>query len=199
MAPPWPLLVGFHGYGENAETHLAELRRIPGASGWLLVSVQALHPFYTKAGGIVANWMTSQDRELAIADNVTYAERVLSLVREECATRSPLVFIGFSQGGAMAYRAAAHVACDAVIVLAADVPPDVAVRGERALPRVLIGRGRQDHWYTAERHAGDLATLASLGATVEVCEFDGGHVWSDEFRHAVAAVLAATGTAHATR
>jgi len=28
---PHPLLVGFHGYGENAEVHLEALRSIPGA------------------------------------------------------------------------------------------------------------------------------------------------------------------------
>src|SRR6185436_5052168 len=39
--PPWeapaegaPLLVGFHGYGENAAIHLAELGRIPGSGRW---------------------------------------------------------------------------------------------------------------------------------------------------------------------
>ena len=28
---PHPLLVGFHGYGAHAETHLAELQRLPGS------------------------------------------------------------------------------------------------------------------------------------------------------------------------
>src|ERR1035437_8105605 len=37
-----PLLVGFHGYAQNAEHLLEELRRIPGAAGWTLVAVQAL-------------------------------------------------------------------------------------------------------------------------------------------------------------
>lgn len=188
-APPWPILVGFHGYGENAETHLSELRRVPGSAGWLVVSIQALHPFYTKAGSVVANWMTSQDRDLAILDNVAYVRQVLAQVRENYPTQAPLVFVGFSQGGAMAYRAAAHSACDGVVVLGADLPPDVAARQDQPLPRVLIGRGRDDPWYTAERHRADLAALARVDATVEICEFDGGHIWSDEFRQAVARVL----------
>src|SRR5688572_17942402 len=81
MPPPWPMIVGFHGYGEDASTHLDELMRIPGTSAWLLVSVQGLHRFYTRQEGVVASWMTRQDRELAIGDNVDYVGRVLAEVR----------------------------------------------------------------------------------------------------------------------
>src|SRR6059058_5119115 len=43
---PDRLLVGFHGYGETAEAHMAELRQIPAIDRWTAVAVQALHPFY---------------------------------------------------------------------------------------------------------------------------------------------------------
>src|SRR5687767_15056540 len=42
-AGPWPLLIGFHGYGENAPTHLEAVAGIPGIEGWLVAAVQALH------------------------------------------------------------------------------------------------------------------------------------------------------------
>jgi hypothetical protein len=41
------LLVGFHGYAEDAAIHLHALSAIPEIDRWLIVSVQALHPFYT--------------------------------------------------------------------------------------------------------------------------------------------------------
>lgn len=189
VAPPWPVLVGFHGYAEDAATHLEALRRIPAASEWLLVSVQALHPFYTRQERIVASWMTSQDRELAILDNIHYVGRVLDDLRREYNVRRPLVFAGFSQGGAMAYRAAAHYTADAIIVLAADVPPDVAGRTPVPLPRTLIGRGVKDDWYTEAKQAADVAALRALGVTVDVCEFDGGHEWTDVFYDAAGRVL----------
>ena len=72
LARPSPLLVGFHGYRENAASHMAMLTRIAGTEGWLIVAVQGLHRFYTKGGDVVASWMTREDRELAIADNVAY-------------------------------------------------------------------------------------------------------------------------------
>lgn len=188
-APPWPVLVGFHGYAETAGDHMEALAAIPGTADWLLVSVQALHRFYTRKDRVVASWMTREDRGLAIADNIDYVGRVLSRVRAEYQTREPVVFSGFSQGAAMAYRAAAHYRAAALIILAGDVPPDVVEERFMPLPPVLIGRGTRDEWYTEAREAADRSALAKIDARVEVCVFDGGHEWTDTFRTAAAAVL----------
>ena len=78
--PPERLLVGFHGYGENADESLAQMLRIPGAGDWTVVAVQALHRFYRGRGSgtIAASWMTSQDRERAIVDNIDYVRSVVA-------------------------------------------------------------------------------------------------------------------------
>jgi poly(3-hydroxybutyrate) depolymerase len=112
---PAPLLVGFHGYGENASDHLAALERVPGADAWHLVAVQALHPFYKRDGSVVASWMTKLDREAAIADNVGYVERVVAAVQGELDVTGVVVFAGFSQGVAMAYRAAAALPASGLV------------------------------------------------------------------------------------
>jgi poly(3-hydroxybutyrate) depolymerase len=181
---PSGVLYGFHGYAENAETHLRALDAIPGLDDWLVVAVQALHPFHTRDQRVVANWMTSQDRELAIADNIAYVRRVVAAVEDEQAVRTPRVFAGFSQGGAMAYRAAAHLGAAGLIILAADVAPDVASIPGVRLPAVLLGRGTRDPWYTVEKCEADLRTLARIGVPVEQCVFDGVHEWSAPFREA---------------
>ena len=41
---PFPLLIGFHGYGEGAGAMMEELLRIRGERQWLAASVQALEP-----------------------------------------------------------------------------------------------------------------------------------------------------------
>jgi predicted esterase len=189
VAPPWPLLVGFHGYAETAGDHMDALQTIPGTAEWFLVSVQGLHRFYTRKDRVVSNWMTREDRALAISDNIDYVGRLLDRVRSEYQTRGPLVFSGFSQGAAMAYRAAAHYRADALIVLAGDVPPDVVDERPVPLPPVLIGRGTRDDWYTETKEAEDRAQLAKIDARVDVCVFDGGHEWTDAFRTAAASVL----------
>jgi predicted esterase len=101
----------------------------------------------------------------------------------------PIAFIGFSQGGAMAYRAAAHLGADGLIILAADVPPDVAALPGLRLPRVLIGHGTADRWYTREKHDADVAALTGLQVAIESCVFDGGHEWTPAFYEAAAAYL----------
>src|SRR5207253_1436125 len=79
-----PLLVGFHGYGETAEEELARLHSIPGIDRWTVVSVQGLHQFYRRrTNEVVASWMTRQNRELTIADNIAYVTSVVSRLSAE--------------------------------------------------------------------------------------------------------------------
>ena len=174
--PPERLLVGFHGYGENADVLLAQMLQIPAIEQWTVVAVQALHRFYRGRGSgtIAASWMTSQDRERAIGDNIDYVRSVVA----EFPSPRRLVFLGFSQGVAMAYRAASvHPNTSAIIALAGEVPPDV----EGPMPPVLIGRGTAEDWYTDEKLKKDLSILGSA-TQVETCVYEGGHEWTEEFR-----------------
>jgi predicted esterase len=175
-------LCGFHGYKENADIQMRALQRIAGDRPWRLVSVEALHRFYSKGGEVVASWMTKQDRELAIADNVAYVAAVLSEIAEESGAARPIVYAGFSQGVGMAYRAAAFAGrpCDGLIVLGGDVPPDVAPVAAQ-LPKILLGRGTKDEWYTEDKASRDLDVLRAAGTDVVEYVFEGGHDWHDSF------------------
>jgi predicted esterase len=192
--PHLPLLVGFHGYGENAERHLEQLARIPGASDWLQCSVDALHPFYnSKTQEVVGSWMTRRDREAAIRDNTRYVARVVEAVQREFEPAPILVFAGFSQGVAMAYRAAAGSghSSHGLIALAGDVPPELKEQDLPGFPPVLIGRGRSDEWYDASKLEADREFLSSRGILVETCIFDGGHEWTEAFFQAAGRFLQA--------
>src|SRR4030095_14813055 len=153
-------LVGFHGYQENAAITAGVLKQIAADRAIGLVSIQGLHRFYTRANEVIASWMTKEDRDLAIADNIAYVSKVLAAIADEYGITRPLIYAGFSQGVAMAYRAAvfAQRPCDGVIALAGDVPPDVAPLAS-SLPKVLLGRGTQDEWYTAGKAAKDRGVL----------------------------------------
>ncbi len=190
-APLW--LVGFHGYAENAEANLRQLKRIPGSRQWLLCAVQSLHLFYnSKTRDVVGSWMTRQHRLQAIEDNIAYVSEVLERLEQRCGRPDLLVLLGFSQGASMAYRAAAR--CDfpigGLVILAGDVPPDVVQRGGAVLPPVLLGRGLQDPWYTEEKMQADLQALKTLAARVETCLFEAGHQWSEDFSKAAGRFLA---------
>ena len=53
-----------------------------------------------------------------------------------------------------------------------------------------IGRGWRDEWYTAGKIEADLQVLRAAGVDVTVCEFDGGHEWTEPFVVAASAWLA---------
>jgi len=178
-----PLLVGFHGYRENAEAQMRQLLAVRGGRRWIAVSIQALSRFYARGEEeIVGSWMTRQDRELVIADNIAYVSAVLAEVRQLHAVTSTVVFAGFSQGSAMAYRAAAFAGAgpSGLIVLAGDVPPDVRPVAS-TLPPTLLGRGTGDLWYTEAHARADRNVLSNAGVRVTEHVFDDGHVWHPSF------------------
>lgn len=181
---PFPLLVGFHGYGEIAELELARQARVPGSECWVRASVQALHPFYNaRSGEIGASWMTRLDRELAIDDNLEWVRRAVGAARGAAPCDATLVFGGFSQGVATAWRAGvlAGLPCAGIVAIGGDVPPEILARvagGER-LPPVFIGRGENDEWYTAEKVTRDLDALRAAGVDVTYAAAPGGHLLPD--------------------
>ena len=187
-----PLLVGFHGYGEDAEIQFDRLNAIPGAERFLVVSIQGLHRFYSsRTREVVASWMTRQDRELAIADNVAFVNAVVDEVSTERRAADVAVFAGFSQGVAMAFRAACGSTRQdvAVIAVGGDVPPELDAPALGRIRSVFIGRGSGDEFYSADKHASDLARLRAARVVVESFAFDGPHAWTPEFSAAAGPFL----------
>lgn len=179
------VLVGFHGYTENADIQMTRLEDIAGDSDWTLVSVQGLHRFYRgRTPDISASWMTRQNREQMIADNIAYADRVFEAIPRAGAK---VVTIGFSQGVAMAFRAAVrgrHHA-DAIVAIGGDVPPELRSDAAIEFPPMLLARGETDDWYTASKLADDVYTLNARGIAPAVAVYPGGHEWTQYVSHLV--------------
>jgi predicted esterase len=189
---PAAVLVGFHGYAEGAEAQMERLRAIPGADRWLLVSVQGLHRFYQRrTNDVVAGWMTRQDRELAIADNLAYVGAVMEAVAREWPGAARVVLAGFSQGVAMTFRAAAAAArpVDGVIAVGGDVPPELDAAALARVPAALVCRGARDGFYTPATFDKDVRRLREAGLDVRPVSFEGGHEWSDEVVRAASLFL----------
>lgn len=185
-------LVGFHGQGQTADEFLEFLDRAPRSSAWQVASVQGLNRHYTSRGQrITANWMTSQDREFAIADNIAWVNTVLDAIEDEFGAPRAIVFAGFSQGVAMAYRAGllGRRPCAAIIAGCGDVPPELGSEVTREWPRVLATTGASDAWYTPAQLEADLAFLRAHGADASALVFEGGHEWPQELSEAVGQLL----------
>jgi predicted esterase len=182
------LLVGFHGYMETAQIQMDRLQAIPDAALWTLVSVQALHRFYRgRSQDVVASWMTSEDRDAAISDNLEYVDTALDGIPHDDGTR--IVYAGFSQGVAMAFRAAVrgrHGAAG-LIGVGGDVPPELHVDPDARFPYVMLARGARDEWLTPQKFRTDLNALTSRTPPprVRALEFDGAHEWSEPVSNAI--------------
>jgi predicted esterase len=192
--PAAGLLFGFHGYGENAEIQLQRLGRIPASRAWMLASVQGLNRFYRgRTEDTIAAWMTRQDRDQVIADNIRYVDAVVEELRHDDGKSSsaPIVCAGFSQGVAMAFRAAVRgrAGCAGVIAVGGDVPPELLVDRNSRFPPVLLMRGERDEWYTQDKAEKDLAALRRRGVSVHPMVFDGAHEWTDAVNDEIARFL----------
>jgi predicted esterase len=186
-AQPRGIVAGCHGYLENAAIQMARLESISGVDRWTTVSVQALNRVYRgRTEDVVASWMTKQDREIVIADNIAYVAAAVQVVRRAAAT--PIVYAGFSQGGQMACRAAVR-GDDAplgIICVGSDVPPELLADPDARFPPMLVVRGEADAWYTQARHDADMAALRGRGVDVEALVHGGGHEWTPEVSAAAA-------------
>ncbi len=175
---PAPILIGFHGYAESAEIQLERLRAIPGSDRWLILSVEALHHFYRgRTNEVAASWMTRRHRDLAIADNIAYVKSCLDSAIAEWNAQPLVVFAGFSQGVAMAFRAAANATqkVAGVIAVGGDVPPELTADQLNRIPKALIARGSTDPLYSEEQFAKDQQRLSAKGIYLNT-----GHEWTND-------------------
>ena len=184
------LLVGFHGYMENAAIQMKRLEEIPGASAWTLVSVQGLHRFYRgRTEEVVASWMTREDRDVAIADNLAYVAAALDEVPHDDSTR--IVYAGFSQGVAMAFRAGVlgRDRATGIIAIGGDVPSELLADRSLPFPPVLLVRGERDEWLTQAKFEADVAALTAR-ASLQSVVHNGAHEWNGAVSGAAGEFLA---------
>lgn len=176
-------LVGFHGQAQTAGAFLEPLARVPRGERWLVASVQGLNRWYTgRTQQVVAGWMTREDRELAIADNVAWVDTVCGRLAAEFGEPRAIVFAGFSQGVAMAYRAGllGRRECAGIIAGCADVPPELKSGApKRPWPRVLAATGAADEWFTPSRLEQDATFLRTVRPDARTLVFEGGHEWAE--------------------
>ena len=96
----------------------------------------------------------------------------------------------------MAYRAGLRGSTPTagIMALAGDIPPELQTIKDATWPKVLLGRGTADSWYTEEQMSKDVTFLRSASTSFDTVVFEGGHEWHDDFRQAAARFLKATQT-----
>jgi len=127
--------------------------------------------------------MTSQDRDLRIQENVQYVDAVLAQLKQLFVVNDVLVYHGFSQGTAMACRAAllGKNSPRGVLLLGGDIPPEL--NDPDRLHRILIARGNQDRIYSLKQWNQDISRLKQSSLNSLLCAFSGGHGGNSEYFH----------------
>ena len=107
----------------------------------------------------------------------------------------PVLFTGFSQGVATAFRGACasgrRVA--GVVAVGGDIPPELSAEALARLPAVLLARGERDDIYTLQKWNADQARLRAAGVPHRAVGFDGGHEWHDQVNREAGAMLGTSG------
>lgn len=176
-----------HGHAQLAKKFVERFRSIE-AQDRVIVAPEGLNRYYLEGGfhgassRVGATWMTTEDREAEIADYVAYLDDLhAEIFRLVPRAQSKLTVLGFSQGVATAARwvAAGKASADKVILWAGSLPTELTSEsashfndGGRDL---LLVAGEQDQYITSKVMADQVATLRSLGVTLEVTTSKGGH------------------------
>jgi predicted esterase len=178
-----------HGYGQLAARFLEPF--VPLAAPWRrIVAPEGLSRFYldrSRVGvntqaGVGATWMTREDREHEIADQIVYLDALLDhLLPVATSSHVRLCALGFSQGVATVSRwlvRGQRVRPDDVVLWAGSVPADVDLSdlaGRLAGAPVVFAVGTRDElasWAAADVEVG---RFSAAGIHARLVTFSGGH------------------------
>ncbi|GAB5520109.1 MAG: esterase [Rhodothermales bacterium] len=168
-----------HGYGMLAEFFIRHFRGLDDGTR-LVVAPEAFNRFYLKPGGRVgATWMTKEDRERDIEDQLAYLDalhaHIMSVLGEV-----RVMALGFSQGATAACRWAllgqSHL--DRLVCWAGTLPHDLKLTdyadqlNRLGLVYVL---GDKDEYLTPERLARTERRLAHARVDYTLLPYAGAH------------------------
>jgi predicted esterase len=170
-----------HGYGQLAEFFVRKFKPFFSPDR-LFVAPEGTNHSYLEGfrGRVGANWMTSHERETAIANNQRFLDTLLETIVEKYPVRPSIKVLGFSQGAATATRWAAHWGgkIDALVLWAGGFAVDLNLdqaRNSLSETRLVVALGDQDELISEENLQKQEDLISSLNLTVERLSYAGGH------------------------
>lgn len=145
------LLYVLHGYGQLASFFIQKFELLT-QKGYFIVSPEGMHRFYLEgtSGRVGASWMTKEDRETDIKDNIQY----LNVLHEFITTQGnyeQVSLLGFSQGGATAARWSAQFQGNftQLVLWACVFPEDMKMHFEQRQPatQLVFALGDEDPYF----------------------------------------------------
>ena len=170
-----------HGYGQLAEFFIRKF--LPHASEIrLFIAPEGTNHSYLKdfQGRVGANWMTSYQRETAIANNHRYLNRMMEEVLSAFEKVPRVHLLGFSQGAATGTRWASQWkgTLDSLILWGGGFAHDLALEVAKekfAATAVILVHGLEEELATEESKKRQEELLLELGKPLKHMSFSGGH------------------------
>ncbi len=169
-----------HGYGQLTPYFIRKFQSL-SEKDHFIIAPEGLHRFYLNgtSGRVGASWMTKEERESDILDNITYLETVYkSLILPHSFEHK--VLLGFSQGGATACRwhEKGSYQADQFILWASVFPPDLTITENvsafnNSKNQFVIGT--KDEYYSEINRNKLIEKLNELNLPFETIVYDGTH------------------------
>jgi predicted esterase len=135
-----------------------------------------MHRFYLNgtSGRVGASWMTKEDRESDITDNLNWLSKLFTELTEQ-KTFKKRILLGFSQGGATAARwfYSQKVQFDQLILWASVFPPDLERPIIQSNSNNYFVIGTEDEYYNTEAQISEIKFYQNIG--FNTLQFEGRH------------------------
>lgn len=169
-----------HGYGHLARFFLNAFDGL--VDGRFIVAPEALSRFYTTGDftRVGASWMTREDREHEIDDQIAYMDALVEQVRKDRRPARSINVLAFSQGVSVQCRWAmmGAVVPDRLVIWSGKMPPELDVRrmGQRwKTTRIDLVHGEADDVVKEDALKDNEAMLRAAGLKFATHRFPGGH------------------------
>lgn len=169
-----------HGYGHLARFFLNGFDGLE--EGRFIVAPEALSRFYTNADftRVGASWMTREDREHEMADQLTYLDALLMHARSRCPQARTIGALGFSQGVSTLCRWAVNASpvLDRIVIWGGSMPPELdraRMKARLSVARIHLVHGEEDTIVKEEVLLRNEGALRSAQLEFRSHRFHGGH------------------------
>ena len=176
------IFIVLHGYAMLSEFFIQKFKNLDDGNT-LIIAPEALNRFYIDSnyGRVGASWMTKEERESDIEENIEYLNSLIKTVCDEIGHYNfKMNILGFSQGGATACRwiFSSKMKVDNLILWAGDIPKDTMIEKNKSKWNSFnthIVMGKQDHLINDKMKAKFLKLILDYKLDYKLTEYQGDH------------------------
>jgi len=173
------IVIALHGYGQLARYFIQKFRNLDPKIA--VIAPEGFHRFYLNgsSGRVGASWMTKEDRELDISENMTYLNSVHETFLSQIGQKKT-VLLGFSQGAATAARwyFMRSKQIDHLVMWASVFPPDLELPNSSTVWNTdFFVIGDEDPYFYTETREEVIQHYAKIG--FEIIRYKGDHTLND--------------------